>query len=159
MNNINKTEAAGFPCRLSFLRDFPFISLIKSVTCKILHGTIVFQWIEKQFWNVVIICLLQTSALKQRWPTCSMRLLLFPPIIPFPIDHGVGHAWIIYPRLLKNHWKNKEYSTHKSNSSLSHIDIGGVSANRNIETMISRWYIKPFTLFLNDLGICCAWIC
>jgi len=28
MNSFNKTEAAFFSCRLWFMRDFPFISLI-----------------------------------------------------------------------------------------------------------------------------------
>jgi len=69
-------------------------------------------------------------------------------------------ALVMYESSIPDYWKkhrnNDEYLTHKSNSFFSHIDIGGVSANRNIETMIIRRYIKPSTLFLNDLGIGCA---
>ena len=38
MNTFNKTETAIFPCRLCFLRAFPFISLPECIQVVVMYG-------------------------------------------------------------------------------------------------------------------------
>jgi len=66
MNSFNKTEAAVFSCRLSFLRAFPFISLICVFTFRpIVKNQL---WLDYNRYSQTPLCKENASALGARGP-------------------------------------------------------------------------------------------
>ena len=70
---LNKTEAALFPCRLCFLRVFPFLSLIYSIIF------IFIKYFRTSNWNVNIQCIakIQTNSSDGNKPIWTLSQIIW----------------------------------------------------------------------------------